>query len=62
MTICPRCHGEGWLPPSDVFPDGSYYTSRPCPHCAGQGYVSCCDGPVGCADEEPRDPNQGGRS
>jgi DnaJ-class molecular chaperone len=39
FRTCDRCNGEGWLSPSDVFPDGSYYTSRPCPACKGTGHV-----------------------
>jgi DnaJ-class molecular chaperone len=35
LEKCARCNGEGWLPPSEIYSDGSYSTSRECPRCRG---------------------------
>lgn len=36
VAVCQLCKGEGSLPPSDVYEDGSFLNSRPCPRCCPQ--------------------------
>jgi len=66
MAKCSDCYGHGQtlMSADHRWPVSKHEAAyvMPCPTCGGTGELSCCDGPVGHADEMPTDPNAPSRS
>jgi hypothetical protein len=64
MAKCPNPECQSGLvlgyPQRIAGSDDVFRLWYPCPKCGGAGELSCCEGPVGHADEMPTDPNERG--